>query len=140
MRLLLANDELDKTYLYFTYTENGVAAAGQFRGNFPSTEAKVFHFSRFFDRVELVIENTSYWFDPAKPISRAADANISHAVAAEQKIEALYLAALTRQPRPDETEFLLAHIREHKTEAEQKAAFAQILWGLLNNPEFVLSR
>jgi hypothetical protein len=59
---------------------------------------------------------------------------------AEQKIEALYLAALTRQPRPEETEFLLAHIREHKTEAEQKAAYSQILWGLLNNPEFVLSR
>lgn len=59
---------------------------------------------------------------------------------AEQKIEALYLAALTRQPRPEETEFLLAHIRQHKTEDEQKAAYSQILWGLLNNPEFVLSR
>lgn len=88
LRLLLGKDELDKTYLYFTYAENGVAAAGQFRGNFLTNEAKVFHFSRFFDRVELVIENTSFWFDPAKPISRAADANISHAVAAEQKIEA----------------------------------------------------
>ena len=88
LRLMLHAAELDKSFLYFTYTENGVPAAGQFRGNFGVDDAKVFHFSRYFDRIELVVENTSYYFDPAKPIARAADANISHAVAAEQKIEA----------------------------------------------------
>ncbi len=58
----------------------------------------------------------------------------------EQKIEVLYLAALTRKPRAEETQFLLDHIRQFKTEAEQKTAYSQIMWGLLNNPEFVLSR
>ena len=58
----------------------------------------------------------------------------------EQKIEVLYLAALTRKPRVEESQFLLEHIRQFKTEAEQKTAFSQIMWGLLNNPEFVLSR
>jgi mono/diheme cytochrome c family protein len=58
----------------------------------------------------------------------------------EQKIEVLYLAALTRKPRAEELQFLLDHVRQFKTEAEQKTAYSQIMWGLLNNPEFVLSR
>lgn len=58
----------------------------------------------------------------------------------EDKLEALYLAALTRQPTPQETEYLLDFIRRQPGEAEQKQAFAQVLWGLLNSPEFVLSR
>lgn len=58
----------------------------------------------------------------------------------EQKIEVLYLAALTRKPRAEETQFLLDHIRQFKSEAEQKTAYSQIMWGLLNHPEFVLSR
>jgi hypothetical protein len=59
---------------------------------------------------------------------------------AEQKIEVLYLAALTRKPSQEESQFLLEHVQQFKTESEQKTAYAQIMWGLLNNPEFVLSR
>jgi hypothetical protein len=58
----------------------------------------------------------------------------------EQKLEALYLASLTRKPQPDELSFLIEHIKSKNTEAEQKAAYAEIMWGLLNSPEFVLSR
>jgi len=65
-----------------------VPAAGQFRGEFGDGSAKVFHISRYFNRVEFVVENTSYYFDPAKAIARAANADISHAVAFDQKIEA----------------------------------------------------
>lgn len=88
LRFLLRQDQLDTEFLYFTYTENGVPAAGQFRGAFGTNEAKVLRFSRYFDRVELVVENTSYRFDQTKPIARAAEANISHAVVADEKIEA----------------------------------------------------
>lgn len=58
----------------------------------------------------------------------------------EEKLETLYLAALTRKPRPDELSFLLRHIENQTTEANRKQAFAEIFWGLLNSPEFVLSR
>lgn len=58
----------------------------------------------------------------------------------QEKIETLYLAAVTRKPTAKELEFLLAHVNEQKDEAQQKQAYAQILWGLLNSPEFVLSR
>ena len=88
LRMLLTQQQLDKPYLYFSYTENGVPAAGQFRGEFGDGSAKVFHISRYFNRVEFVVENTSYYFDPAKAIARAASADISHAVAFDQKIEA----------------------------------------------------
>jgi hypothetical protein len=58
----------------------------------------------------------------------------------EAKIETLYLAALTRRPSEDEMIYLLNHVRQQSGEQEQKQAYAQILWGLINSPEFVLSR
>jgi hypothetical protein len=58
----------------------------------------------------------------------------------EEKIETLYLAALTRRPSSTEMEYLLQHVRQQPSEQEQKQAFAEIMWGLLNSPEFVLSR
>ena len=58
----------------------------------------------------------------------------------EQKIETLYLAAITRKPRGEEMEYLKAHIASKPTDDERKQAYAEIMWGLLNGPEFVLSR
>jgi hypothetical protein len=58
----------------------------------------------------------------------------------KEKLEALYLASLSRKPHPDELEFLLGHVERQKTDEERKGAYAEILWGLLNSPEFVLSR
>lgn len=58
----------------------------------------------------------------------------------EEKIETLYFAALTRKPSDKELEFLLDYVRRQPGEEERKQAFAQVLWGLLNSPEFVLSR
>ncbi|HEV3344021.1 MAG TPA: DUF1549 domain-containing protein [Pirellulales bacterium] len=58
----------------------------------------------------------------------------------EEKIEALYLAALTRRPTEEEMVYLLNHVRQPSDDQERKQAYAQILWGLINSPEFVLSR
>lgn len=57
----------------------------------------------------------------------------------EQKIETLYLAALTRSPRQEELAFLLKHVNSKETDQDKKQAFAEILWGILNSPEFVLN-
>ncbi len=56
------------------------------------------------------------------------------------KLDALYLATFTRLPSDEEREFLLEHVRSHAEEADRKGAMAEIFWGLLNSPEFVLSR
>lgn len=58
----------------------------------------------------------------------------------EQKITTLYLAAFTRRPRPEETDFLLKHTRRQTTDAGRREAYAEIFWALLNSPEFVLCR
>lgn len=58
----------------------------------------------------------------------------------EQKLEALYLAAFTRLPTNEERQFFLEHVRTHVETAKQKEAYGEIFWGLLNSPEFVLSR
>ncbi|MDX1563282.1 MAG: DUF5117 domain-containing protein, partial [Gammaproteobacteria bacterium] len=87
LRMLLDAGNFEQTYLYFSYTENGVPAAGHFRGSFHVGDAKVFRIGRYFDRVEFIVENTMFYFDPDNAIARAADANISHAVAADVKIE-----------------------------------------------------
>ena len=58
----------------------------------------------------------------------------------EEKLETLYLAALSRMPRAEETEYLLKYVASKPSEEERKEAFAEIFWGILNSPEFVLSR
>jgi hypothetical protein len=55
------------------------------------------------------------------------------------RIETLYLATLTRRPKPDERAFLIQYIERRKTAAEQEKAFADIFWAILNGPEFHLN-
>ena len=56
-----------------------------------------------------------------------------------QKIETLYMATLTRKPREQELKSMLAYIQEQPELQQQKQAYAEIFWALLNSPEFVLS-
>jgi hypothetical protein len=58
----------------------------------------------------------------------------------EDKIETLYLAVLSRRPRQAEATYLLEHLERQADNQASKNAFAEIMWGLLNSPEFVLSR
>jgi hypothetical protein len=53
-----------------------------------------------------------------------------------EKLETLFLAAYSRLPRADERDRLLKLVRG-KPE-EQRQAYANIFWALLNSPEFVL--
>ena len=49
-----------------------------------------------------------------------------------ERVEALYLAALTRPPRPDELERMVAYVEARET----KAALADVFWAILNGAEF----
>lgn len=79
-------DQLGREFIYFTYTENGPIDAGHFRGSF--RDNRVIVFNRRYDRVEVEAVNTSYYFDPANPISRASNANVARAPLANVKIAA----------------------------------------------------
>lgn len=84
--MLIKKEQLDKEYIYFSYTVDGVVAAGHFRGSF--RDNKVFTIKRYFDKIEFVVQNTGYYFDPNNPISKSAKANISQAILVNQKIVA----------------------------------------------------
>ncbi len=58
----------------------------------------------------------------------------------EAKLTTLYLATFSRPPRAEEKKFLLEHIRKQADGDKQKQAYAEIFWGLLNSPEFVLEK
>ncbi len=84
MYLLVKKQQLGKQFIYFSYTENGVVAAGHFRGSF--RDNKVFTIRRYFDKVEFVVQNTSFYFDPKSELSKSQNANISEAILVSQKV------------------------------------------------------
>ena len=53
----------------------------------------------------------------------------------EEVIEHLYLATLSRRPKPPELDKLLAYVKK----ASEKDAYADIAWALLNSSEFTLN-
>jgi hypothetical protein len=85
LKMLINFGQLDKEYLYFSQVGDGVTEAATFRGSYG--ENKIFKIERYFNRVEFVSQNTSYYFDPESPLSRSADANISPGIMASTKIE-----------------------------------------------------
>jgi hypothetical protein len=55
------------------------------------------------------------------------------------RIETLFLATLTRRPRPEELSLLVRFVERRKTAADQEKALADIFWAILNGPEFHLN-
>lgn len=57
-----------------------------------------------------------------------------------QRIRTLYLAVLTRDPSAEEAEAFAAYLDAQPSDAAQRRAYGEILWALLNSPEFALCR
>lgn len=55
------------------------------------------------------------------------------------KLETLFLSAVSRKPTEQERQKLLEHVAS-QPEADRGQAYAEIFWALLNSPEFVLCR
>jgi len=86
LQLLIRKDQVGKEYIYFSVTDEGALPAGQFRGAFGPNN--VFAVRKTFNKIEFVTQNTSFYFNPASPLSRAADANVSPGVLASIEIAA----------------------------------------------------
>jgi hypothetical protein len=52
------------------------------------------------------------------------------------RIETLFLAALTRRPRPDEMERFVKYVERSGSAADRAKALGDVFWALLNSPEF----
>jgi hypothetical protein len=57
----------------------------------------------------------------------------------EQRIETLYLAALSRLPRQEELVRLTAYVNQGGPSGDQRRALADVFWVLLNSSEFILN-
>ena len=61
LHMLIKKDQLDKEYIHFVHYINGTVNAGVFKGWYD--DARVIKFSRYFNRVELEIQNNTMYFD-----------------------------------------------------------------------------
>ncbi|AUP77221.1 zinc-dependent metalloprotease [Flavivirga eckloniae] len=86
IQMLISEDQINKEYIYFSQIANGVMEAGRaikgiYRGS------KVFKIEKYFNKIEFITQNTSFYFDPESPLSKSKDANISNGNMASIKIE-----------------------------------------------------
>lgn len=55
------------------------------------------------------------------------------------RIETLFLATLTRRPRPEELSLLVRYVERREGADDRAKALADVFWALLNGPEFHLN-
>ena len=86
LQLQIRESQIGKEYIYFTHTVNAPVSAGTYRGNYRGSS--VLSIQKHFDKIEIISENTAYYFDPKNALSRAAEANISPSILISEKIAA----------------------------------------------------
>ena len=84
LQMLIKKDQLNKEFIHFVHTLDGVVDVGHFRGAYKSS--KIFEIRKYFNRVEFIAINTSYYFDTNNPLSKASKANINESVLATVEI------------------------------------------------------
>jgi hypothetical protein len=84
VKLLVKEDQLNKDFIYFSQIADGVTEAGAFRGAYSGNS--VFHVTKYFNKLEFLAPNTSFYFDEKSALSKSSEANISDAVMASGKI------------------------------------------------------
>lgn len=86
LQMVISEDQFNKEYIYFSQIADGIIDIGRFRGSYRGS--KVFKIEKYFNKIEFVTQNTSFYFDPENPISKSKDANTSNGIMASLKIEA----------------------------------------------------
>lgn len=126
----IQSQQLNKEYIHFTYTENGVIEVGHHRGSYRGS--RIISFKKRYQQVDLVQHPTNYYFDPQNEISKANLANISESILASEKIvaqdtlgnlllsaDALFLSEklheISAGSRPGDKGFKLGKLTKEKT-------------------------
>lgn len=84
-KLEIKKDQIGEEFIYFGMSNDGVLEASHFRGLF--RDNKIIKVRKYFDKIEFVHVNNSFYFDEDSPLSRASAANISDAVLFSSKID-----------------------------------------------------
>lgn len=112
---------------------------GEFLSRFASQDKRTEHQTSILQALALmngkfVADATS--LDRSEVLAAVLDAPFLDTT---QRIETLYLAALTRKPRPEESERLLKYVTTGGVKGDGRAAMADVFWVLLNSSEFMLN-
>jgi hypothetical protein len=86
LQMVISDDQIGKEYIHFSQIAEGVLDAGAFRGAYRGS--KVFKVEKYFNKIEFITQNTSFYFDPESPLSKSKSANISEGNMASLKIKA----------------------------------------------------
>lgn len=76
--ILIEASKIGKEFIYFRHILDGSLFGGHFRGAYMGSD--IVRIEKYFNRIELLKENTDFYFDPNNALSRASGANISKAV------------------------------------------------------------
>ena len=82
--MAIPNSAFDNEYIYFSQIEDGVLQTGNHRGAYRGS--KVISFRKNYERIEVIGENTSFYYDPESPLAKTEKANINFPVLASLKI------------------------------------------------------
>lgn len=80
----IPENKIGEEFIYFKHVMNGVLDAGYVKGSY--RDNKIFSINKYYDRIELIEQNTRYYFDPENAISKASNANINEPVVFAEKI------------------------------------------------------
>ncbi|MGB5210580.1 MAG: zinc-dependent metalloprotease [Gammaproteobacteria bacterium] len=87
VRMLIEPANFDREFLYVATVQDAPLESGRFRGQvYPFGVDALVTLRRHYKQVEFVKENVQFYVDPASALSRAGEANISHAVMAVAEI------------------------------------------------------
>ena len=86
LQMVITEDQIGKEYIHFTQVADGVLDAGRFRGAYGGS--KVFKVDKYFNKIEFITQNASFYFDPESPLSKSKSANVSEGNMASLKVEA----------------------------------------------------
>jgi hypothetical protein len=118
---------------------NAASPRGQFLAKFASQERRTEYQTSILQALSLMngkltADVTS--LERAGTLAAVAD---SPFLSTEQKVEALYLAALSRLPRQVERDRLVTYVNSGGPRGDRAAALGDVFWALLNSPEFILN-
>ncbi|MEM6819988.1 MAG: zinc-dependent metalloprotease [Pseudomonadota bacterium] len=84
LKLLVPGDLIGNEVIHVAQASDGVVQIGYFRGAYLAEQ--ILSFERRFDKLDIVIPNTSFYFDPDNALARASTANTSNAILATEKV------------------------------------------------------
>ena len=86
VKMVITDEQLEKEFIHFYYFENGITEGRMNKGSFRGS--KIFKIRKYYNKIEFVAQNSALYFDPENPLSRSAEANVSHAILFSGKIVA----------------------------------------------------